>query len=151
MSAQPAYTVRLADWEDDRAALREVRNDVFIVEQRVPAELEWDDMDARSRHALAEDARGYAIGCARLLPDGHIGRVAVRASWRKRGVGAALVTRLIELARELEHPELILNAQTHALPFYARFGFAVSGAPFEEAGIPHREMRLRLKPRPMPG
>jgi predicted GNAT family N-acyltransferase len=151
VSGAARFDVRLAEWDGDAAALRSVRRDVFIVEQRVPESLEWDDMDARSRHALAYDGDGAAIGCARLLPDGHIGRVAVRAAWRKRGVGAALVTRLIDLARELGYREAILNAQTHALPFYARFGFVVSGAPFDEAGIPHQEMRLTLAPAHAPG
>jgi predicted GNAT family N-acyltransferase len=141
MNEVPGFTVRVADWQRDQAALRSIRNEVFVTEQRVPETLEWDDLDATSLHALALDSEGRAIACARLLHDGHIGRVAVRASWRKRGVGAAVVLHMMELARSQGHRVVILNAQTQALPFYARLGFVRSGPDFEEAGIPHCEMR----------
>jgi predicted GNAT family N-acyltransferase len=138
------YTVRLAQWARDEAALKSVRHDVFIVEQRVPANLEWDDVDRECVHALAFDARGNAIGCGRLLPDGHIGRMAVRREWRGRGVGAALLRKLIDAAHERGHERVALNAQVQAMPFYARFGFAPCGAPFDEAGIPHQAMQRTL-------
>lgn len=137
--------IRVADWSRDAPALKSVRHDVFVVEQRVPAELEWDDAtDAACRQVLAEDAQGCAIGCGRLLPDGHIGRMAVLAHWRGRGIGAALLVRLIGLARERGDAKVMLNAQIHALPFYARFGFAAVGEPFDEAGIAHQAMERRL-------
>jgi predicted GNAT family N-acyltransferase len=138
------YTVRLAQWARDEAALKSVRHDVFIVEQRVPANLEWDDVDRECVHALAFDAQGNAIGCGRLLPDGHIGRMAVRREWRGRGVGAALLRKLIDAAHERGHERVALNAQVQAMPFYARFGFAPCGAPFDEAGIPHQAMQRTL-------
>jgi predicted GNAT family N-acyltransferase len=139
------FTVRHADWIADGESLRSVRHDVFIVEQRVPAPLEWDAIDAQSVHALAFDHDGRAIGCGRLLPDGHIGRMAVRREWRGRGVGGALLAHLIGLARARGDATVMLNAQTHALPFYARFGFAPSGEPFDEAGIPHQAMQRSLR------
>jgi predicted GNAT family N-acyltransferase len=139
------FRVRLADWQDDAVALQSVRYDVFVVEQRVPEALEWDGLDPDCRHAIAEDAEGRAIGCARLLPDGHIGRVAVRGEWRGRGVGAELMARLIQLARERGDARAMLNAQVHALPFYARFGFVPVGEPFDEAGIAHQAMELYLR------
>ncbi len=111
----------------------------------MPEALEWDGIDRDCRHALAEDAAGRAIGCGRLLPDGHIGRMAVRAEWRGRGVGAALLLQLVELARAAGHERVVLNSQSHASPFYARHGFVTSGPEFEEAGIPHREMQRRLR------
>src|SRR5262245_5146930 len=98
MNTENAYTVRLVEWVDAQAALRAVRHAVFVVEQRVPESLEWDDMDARSTHALAIDTKGAPIGCGRLLPDGYIGRMAVLAPWRNRGVGGALLVALVELA-----------------------------------------------------
>jgi predicted GNAT family N-acyltransferase len=134
------YTVRLADWDADRAALQALRRAVFVVEQNVPEELEWDGIDGDCRHAVAEDAAGRVIGCARLLPDGHIGRVAVNAATRGRGVGSALLERLVALARELGHRRVVLNAQTHALAFYERHGFVAYGPEFDDAGIPHRAM-----------
>ncbi len=134
------FTVRLAEWARDREALRRIRHEVFVVEQGVPAALEWDGIDGDCRHALAEDDRGEAMGCARLLPDGHIGRMAVLARWRGRGVGAALLAMLVAEARSTGHARVVLNAQTHALAFYARQGFVACGEEFQEAGIAHRTM-----------
>ena len=88
--------------------------------------------------------RGTPIGCGRLLPDGHVGRMAVLASWRGRGVGAALLTRLVAAAQARGDARVVLNAQVQAMPFYARFGFAPVGAPFVEAGIPHQAMARAL-------
>ena len=144
MSADDRYSIRLCDWAQDAPALRRVRRDVFIVEQQIPENLEWDDADAASLHALAEDATGKPIGCGRLLADGHVGRLAVVRSWRGRGVGAALLERLVDQARRRGHLRVVLNAQTQAMPFYARCGFEPCGSEFEEAGIPHREMSRSL-------
>jgi predicted GNAT family N-acyltransferase len=144
MSGDSPFEVRLADWTIDGDALRAVRREVFIVEQRVPEVVEWDAMDPPSVHALAFDSAGRPIGCGRLLPDGHVGRMAVVASWRGRGVGAALLLKLVELARERGHARAILNAQTQAVPFYRRYGFTVTGDEFEEAGIPHVVMERPL-------
>ena len=139
------FRVRLADWGADWTRLKAIRRDVFVVEQHVPEDLEWDGSDGDCRHAIAEDAAGNAIGCARLLPDGHIGRMAVRSEWRGKGVGAALLECLVALAREQGHERVLLNAQTHACGFYARRGFTACGAEFEEAGIAHRTMERSLR------
>ncbi len=141
-----AFNLRRADWSRDQQALRSIRHDVFVVEQNVPEPLEWDGQDGDCRHAIAEDAAGRPIGCGRLLPDGHIGRMAVRREWRGEGVGSALLVALMDLARELRYPKVALNAQTQAMPFYARFGFVPVGAPFDEAGIPHQAMERELEP-----
>lgn len=138
----PLFTVRLADWNRDREALRRIRYEVFVVEQKVDEALEWDGIDGDCHHALAIDGAGVAIGCGRLLPDGHIGRMAVMPAWRGHGVGQALLRFLMALGRELGHRELLLNAQTHALGFYAREGFEPFGEEFQDAGIAHRAMRL---------
>ena len=94
------FSVRLADWDaTTRPSLKSVRYEVFCVEQSVPEALEWDGIDAQCRHMRSpRTAQGRAIGCGRLLPDGHIGRMAVRAQWRGKGVGSALLERLIALA-----------------------------------------------------
>ena len=138
------FAVRILNWQDAERALRAVRHAVFVVEQRVPESLEWDDADARSLHALARDREDHAIGCARLLPDGHIGRVAVVAAWRRRGVGSALLRVLVDAARERGHTRVILNAQVDAMPFYERHGFVAIGGVFDEAGIAHRVMERGL-------
>jgi predicted GNAT family N-acyltransferase len=138
--ARRRFAVRLAEWPGDEQALRVLRHQVFVVEQQVPDSLEWDGLDAACRHALAEDPEGHAIGCGRLLPDGHLGRMAVLPAWRGQGVGTALLEALVTLASEIGHRRVALNAQTHAMPFYARCGFAPCGTEYEEAGIPHRAM-----------
>ena len=144
MNDASAFDVRRADWAADRDLLQAVRRAVFVVEQAVPEALEWDEFDAVSRHALAVAPDGAAIGTARLLPDGHIGRVAVLASWRGCGVGGALLQHLLDAARRARLPEVKLNAQVRALGFYRQFGFVAEGEVFDDAGIEHRAMRLSL-------
>lgn len=134
----------ITDWARERAALYAVRHAVFVEEQGVPAELEADHWDALSRHVLVRAADGTPVATGRLLPDGHIGRLAVLRAWRGRGLGQALMARLIELAREAGLREVVLNAQLRAEPFYAALGFVAEGDTFIEAGIAHRVMRRRL-------
>jgi predicted GNAT family N-acyltransferase len=146
MDTPPAFIVRPTSWRNSHIALEAVRRSVFIEEQRVPEALEWDEDDATARHVLALSVLGEQIGTGRLLPDGHIGRIAVLQEWRNKGVGSAIVTALIELARQNGLAAIKLHAQTHALGFYARHGFSAVGDEFMEAGITHREMRLQLNP-----
>ncbi|MBR0872583.1 GNAT family N-acetyltransferase [Bradyrhizobium tropiciagri] len=137
-------SVLVCRWEEARERASAIRYSVFVEEQRVPVELEWDDMDATSWHALGFTGDGAPVATGRLLPDGHIGRMAVLKSARGTGVGARVLDALMAKAAELGYPRLILNAQTHAEQFYARVGFERVGEEFEEAGIPHIEMRKRL-------
>ena len=147
MSANKQATVRIAlgTWDRLREDAYSVRHAVFVVEQKVPPEVELDDDDAVSVHAVAYGPDGTPMGTGRLLPDGHIGRMAVRKEARGTGVGARVLEALIDKAQSLGYPELILNAQTHAMPFYVRAGFTAEGEEFEEAGIPHIEMRRPLR------
>ncbi len=140
------FTIRVLVWAEALPLARPVREAVFIEEQGVPRELEWDEWDESSDHAVALDIRGQAIGTARLLPDGRIGRMAVLLGWRGRGVGAALLEALLAQAREQSMSRVTLHAQTHAAGFYRRFGFSERGDEFSEAGIPHVEMTLELPP-----
>ena len=121
------FRVEPADWTTDLAALRAVREPVFIVEQNVPLEDEWDALDPRSRHVIARADDGTPIGTARLTPDRMIGRMAVVADWRGRGVGAALLEAILDQARAQGYPAVELHAQTHAIPFYEKFGFVEIG------------------------
>jgi len=141
--AEASFHVRLARWPEEQEALRQVREAVFVKEQQVPLELEWDGLDAESLHLLAEDDRGNPIGTARLLPDGHIGRMAVLKSWRGLGVGTALLHALMEEGQKRGFGKLALNAQVSAIPFYERAGFRAKGEVFDDAGIPHRRMVWR--------
>ncbi|AOF80489.1 acetyltransferase domain protein [Methyloversatilis sp. RAC08] len=134
-----ALTVVVGDWALLEPALRAVREAVFIVEQGIPAELEWDTDDATSRHALA-CVDGAPVACGRLLPDGHIGRMAVRAPWRGQGIGRAILDALIDSARQGGLPLLQLHAQMHATGFYERARFTAEGPPFDEVGIVHQRM-----------
>ena len=140
----PSFLVRTCGWKDAADELRRIRYDVFVIEQRVPEVLEWDAADADSIHALATDTEGAPIGCARLLADGHIGRVAVVRQWRTLGVGTALMLHLIDKAAARGDRQVIVNAQVAAMAFYERHGFRASGDVFEEAGIAHRVMTRDL-------
>ena len=140
------FTISILAWDKALPLARPVREEVFVAEQKVPLELEWDEWDERSDHAVARDASGRAIGTARLLPDGRIGRMAVLREWRRRGVGAALMEALLQKAREQSLSRVTLHAQTHAAGFYRRLGFSERGEEFWEAGIPHVEMTLELSP-----
>lgn len=134
--------VEHGSWKELQHACERVRLMVFVAEQKVPKELELDGLDASCEHFVAYDARRMAMGCARLLPDGHIGRVAVLRPFRGRGVGLAVMKAVLDYAREAGMKEVFLGAQTHAVPFYEKLGFAAEGEPFDEAGIEHRHMRL---------
>ena len=143
-----AFVVRPVDWTANRDKLQAVRRLVFVHEQRVPEELEWDEADDRAYHVLATTTDGTPIGTGRLKLDCQIGRMAVIKEWRGRGVGAAILQTLMDLARKEGCAEVRLHAQTHALEFYARYGFTPVGGEFDEAGIPHRLMRIELAPLP---
>jgi len=135
--------IELRDWRAAQAEAKRIRFTVFVEEQRVPPELEMDEHDAQSVHALAY-AEGKVVGTGRLLPDGHIGRMAVLKDWRGRGAGRALLRALIDAARRRGDREVALNSQVQALGFYGAEGFQPEGAVYEEAGIPHQAMRLKL-------
>lgn len=144
MSTEDEETsIRRADWPADRELLRSLRETVFVKEQAVPVEIEWDGRDEDATHVLAL-REGRPVGCGRLLPDGKIGRMAVLSEERGRGIGRRLLAALVEAAREAGLEEVWLHAQQHAADFYRRAGFTPSGLPFEEAGIPHIAMRRRL-------
>lgn len=134
----------LGDWAMQANGARPVRSAVFLQEQQVPVELEWDEFDAVSLHALALDEAGRVIGTGRLLPDGHIGRMAVLKDARGKGAGSAILQALMQAARERGDSEVVLNAQVRAEAFYARFGFVCEGGEFQDAGIPHIFMRHKF-------
>lgn len=136
--------IETGDWETLKQAAQAVRYQVFVIGQNIPVELEWDEMDALSLHAIACDETGRAVGTARLLPDFYIGRMAVLESERGRGIGGRLLQVMMEAARQRGAAEVVLNAQVDAIPFYRRHGFVEEGDVFDDAGIPHRRMRHRF-------
>ena len=139
------YTIRIANWSNDDHLLRIVREAVFVKEQQVPIELEWDEFDSVCLHVLAIDMNGRPIGTARVLPDGHIGRMAVLKEWRKKGVGSAIMRRLLMEVKKQEFQQAVLNAQSYAVDFYKKFGFQVEGVEFLDAGIPHIKMVRKMQ------
>jgi predicted GNAT family N-acyltransferase len=135
--------IELMSWEAARAHASPIRFTVFCEEQGVPREIELDEHDSQSIHVIAYDGSN-AVGTGRLLPDGHIGRMAVLKDWRNRGLGGLMLQRLIEKARERGDRQIVLSAQVHAVPFYRAHGFVPQGSEYMEAGIRHQEMVRRL-------
>ena len=128
-------SIEAVDWQDRREDLRAIRKSVFIEEQHVPKELEWDGLDPGCTHVLAT---------ARLTPQGQIGRMAVLREFRGRGIGSQLLAAVVEQARRAGHTEVFLHAQVSVIEFYERHGFVAEGENFMDAGIEHRTMRLSL-------
>ncbi len=142
-SLQP-FRVQRVEFDVALAELRTVRDEVFVGEQGVPVDLEHDALDPQCVHVLARLLDGTPVGTARLTPERQIGRMAVRAPWRGRGVGDALLLALVDEARLRGWAEVWLNAQISAESFYARHGFEPEGARFMEAGIEHQAMLRTL-------
>ncbi len=136
--------VRIADWPEAQAHVMPLRMAVFVDEQGVPAHMELDDDDPVSRHAWIEDGAGDVLAVGRLLPDGHVGRMAVRVDRRGHGLGSRVLKALVDEARVRGMTRVMLHAQTQAIPFYLAHGFEVDGPPFMEAGLPHQCMRINL-------
>lgn len=141
LSDRDRLRVAVGSWADLGPEAGRIRFEVFVQEQGVALEEELDPGDARCVHAVAYAADGQAVGTGRLLPDGHIGRMAVRRPWRGQGAGSLLLEALMDAARQRGDREVVLAAQLHARPFYARHGFVEEGETFMDAGIPHRLMR----------
>ena len=138
------FRIENVDYAAATPLLRAVRETVFVQEQKVPPELEWDELDPLSHHVLAMDDAGNPVGTGRLTPKHSIGRMAVLPAWRGRGVGEAILEALVDRARDSGWPDVTLAAQVHALGFYARAGFLPEGDHFDDAGIDHLLMRRSL-------
>jgi YbgC/YbaW family acyl-CoA thioester hydrolase len=147
-AGKPMLDVRCGSWVDLGADARRIRSEVFIDEQRIPADLEWDVIDPDSRHAVAYNRLGIALATGRWhvhVPGvAKIGRVAVVRSMRGSGIGHAVLEALMRSARESGYREAVLHAQTSAARFYSRLGFVQRGPAFDEAGIEHVEMTRAL-------
>jgi len=144
------FSVALVSWHKHQAALAMIRTSVFMDEQMVPPELEWDGLDDAAIHVLATTPDGKPIGCGRMLittdDPGHIGRMAVLQPWRGQGVGSTLLIALLNAAQNHALKKLNLDAQVTAIGFYEHHGFSAHGPEFMDAGIPHRHMRQTINP-----
>ena len=134
------FIIKSASWKADKAALMQVRETVFVHEQKVPSSLESDDFDPLSYYVLAESAEGVPVGCARLQPNGKLTRIAVLSDWRRCGIARQMLGKIIEIATDQDITTLYLHAQLTAIGLYEEFGFVQSGEQFEEAGIQHIKM-----------
>jgi predicted GNAT family N-acyltransferase len=138
-----SISVAFVTWAEAQADLIDIRRRVFVEEQGVPLELEWDGLDETAEHVLAEE-HGTAVGCARLLSDGKVGRMAILPEARGRGIGHRMLRAILEHLQADGVSEARLSAQTHAISFYEKCGFTVCSEVYDDAGIPHRDMKLKL-------
>jgi predicted GNAT family N-acyltransferase len=139
-------SIQITHWHDAKSLVMPIRHEIFIKEQEVPEKLEWDEFDQDALHAIVKK-ENQVIGTARLIIDNtiaKIGRMAIQKKYRQQGIGQELLSALIQKAKEKGAQECILHAQTHAIAFYAKVDFEPNGPIFDEAGIPHVEMRLIL-------
>ena len=140
----PGVKIRPGRWPEDAPAIAAVRRAVFIEEQGVPEALEWEAIDPECDWFVAQDG-AVVMAIARLTPQGRIGRMAVLPNWRGLGIGSGLLDLALAGAASRGLTRVELHAQSHALGFYERFGFAADGPEFAEADIPHRHMILNLR------
>lgn len=132
--------IKTVDFNDSFSDIKAIRTTVFINEQNVPIELEWDEFDNDSTHILAY-YDNKPVATARLLNDGHIGRMAVLKDYRNRKVGENMLKYLLEIAQQKAINEIELSAQEHAVEFYKKYGFSVTSDVYLDAGIPHYNMK----------
>ena len=137
------YKLKMTDWATDKSALSGIRRQVFIDEQGVPEELEWDEFDEVSTHVLVTD-NSIPIACGRIKVDGHIGRMAVLNKYRNCGVGTAILRELLNHAKKKRIQKVYLHAQTSAIHFYEKQGFNICSEEFMDANIAHKSMDIDL-------
>jgi len=139
------FSIEVLNWHSPKQAqLVVVREQVFIIEQHVPLSIEWDEHDADAIHLLALDASNNAIGCARILKKGRIGRMAVLKDWRGKGVGCALLKEALAVCKQLGMTQVALSSQTHAIKFYQQAGFTVMSDAYIDANIWHVDMQAKI-------
>ncbi len=143
-AGKPMVDVRVGTWEELGADAHPIRTSVFVKEQRIPVDREWDEADPGCVHAVAYNRFGVPLATGRMLEHvpgvAKIGRMAVSQTMRGSGVGRAVLDALMTAARERGYREAVLHAQTSAAPFYVRAGFSTRGPMFDEVGISHVEM-----------
>ncbi len=147
-------SVKITNWQHHKTQLKEIRETVFIQEQNVPVELEWDGLDEKACHVLAEvllinkkQDKKLAIGTARIIinnKQAHIGRMAVLSEWRGQGIGSKILKCCIDECKKKHVDKVVLNAQVYVTEFYQKMGFEMTSDEFLDAGIPHKQMTLFL-------
>lgn len=140
---EDSIDIHIADWNSEKNILAKIRRRVFIEEQNVPEDMEWDEHDSSSTHFLAT-LDNKVIATARLKTDGQIGRMAVLAEYRNKGIGSKLLQFVLLTAKQQKLKNIYLHAQISAISFYEKHGFTACGHVFYEANIPHREMSKEI-------
>ncbi|MCW9024690.1 MAG: GNAT family N-acetyltransferase [Gammaproteobacteria bacterium] len=138
------FEIKTASFSSDHDAICHIREQVFIHEQQVPEELEWDGLDDQAFHLLALTTEQQPVGTVRMLNNGHIGRMAVLPDYRHQGAGHALLNHVLKVANQQHLDRVFLHAQTSAVSFYEQQGFISEGPIFMDAGIPHQTMHKSL-------
>jgi predicted GNAT family N-acyltransferase len=141
------WHVKQVRWQYAPEALIKIRTQVFIEEQKVPIVLEWDGLDDNAQHLIAINDAQQVIGCARVLAQGTIGRMAVLKPWRNQGVGSAILKSALNYIESQGWPLASLSAQVHAISFYQKHGFKVASEPYHDAGIMHQDMHFIFESR----
>ncbi len=136
-------SIIITEYRKHQDQIRKIRNEVFIAEQRVPANLEYDGQDEQAKHVLARDG-DVPVGTGRILANGRVGRVAVKKEYRGMGIGALIMEKLTEIGAGMNFEQIWLNAQCDAMNFYTKLGFEKLGPIFREAGIDHIKMVKRI-------
>lgn len=139
------YIIKSGSWAELKSDAAQIRREVFIREQSIPEQDEWDDQDAVSLHFIVYDLnheQSQPIATARLLENNSIGRVAVLKVYRGRGLGQLIMQHIIAHAQTEKRPSLKLSSQVHAIPFYETLGFIIKGEEYLDCGIPHIDMYL---------
>lgn len=139
------HSIKICDWNSCETQLSDIRRAVFINEQKVPEELEWDEFDVSAQHVLVLNSLNEAVATGRIKADGHIGRMAVLKDYRKQGIGSAILLVLLDIASRLKIEKVFLYAQVSAVPFYLKHGFECDGDEFMDAGIAHKTMYKNLQ------
>ena len=134
------FTTQIVNFAQHEKEIRLVRNTVFTEEQGIPSAIDFDGRCPDCYHVLARNEAGHPVGTGRMQKNGHIGRLAVTAEWRSKGIGAALLDEFITFARNIGLKQVYLNSQEQAVGFYEKCGFVVEDEIFYEANIPHIKM-----------
>lgn len=139
------FVIKQVNWQSHQSELKAIREQVFVIEQHVPIDLEWDDLDDSATHLLAVNAANQAVACARILSGGTIGRMAVLKQWRGLGVGRAVLNHAVTFCKIQGLNSISLSAQKHALGFYVDAGFVITSSEYMDAGIAHYDMKLDIR------
>ena len=137
------FSFKQGSWDQLQQDAKLIRKLVFISEQNIPEQDEWDDQDAISQHFVVYD-QNQPIATARLLANNSVGRVAVLKVYRGQGIGRLIMLEIIAYAQAQKRPSLQLSSQVHAVSFYEKLGFSIQGDEYDECGIPHIEMVMPI-------